>query len=190
MDNLMNLTFRPLTSGNWNDLEVLFGPGGACEGCWCMFWMLRRVDYEKLRKTGGTKNMFRGIVQKGVEPGILAYYKDTPIGWCAIQPREKYIKLETSKILKPVDDQKVWSIVCFFVDRKYRNQGITKQLISEAIIFARSKGAKIIEAYPVEPRKKTSSAFIYTGISTTFSHVGFTEVARRSPSRPIMRYYF
>ena len=68
----------------------------------------------------GNKAAFRRIVKRGAEPGLLAYDGDTPVGWCAISPREEYGGLARSRILKPVDDQPVWSITCFYVARAYR----------------------------------------------------------------------
>jgi len=180
-------TYYPLTPDRWKDFEKLFGTNGACAGCWCTYWLLKRSDYERLRKTGGTKRIFKKIVNRGIPPGILAYIGKTPAGWCAIQPRENYPVLQNSKILKPVDDRKVWSIVCFYIDRNYRRLGLTKGLIIEAVKFAKSHGAEVVEGYPVEPKKTTAPVFIYTGVASAFRKAGFKEVARRSETRPIMR---
>jgi predicted GNAT family acetyltransferase len=186
---ISNLSFHPLTPRRWKDFEKLFGPKGACAGCWCTYWLLKRSEYDRLRQGDGTKKFFRKIVNKGTTPGILAYAGDDAIGWCAIQPRENYPVLQNSRILQPVDDKKVWSIVCFYIQSKYRKQGLTISLINEAVKFAKSKGAKIVEGYPVEPKKQTAPVFIYTGIASAFLRAGFKEVLRRSETRPIMRYY-
>ena len=186
---ISKLSFRPLTPERWSDFEKLFGPKGACAGCWCTYWILKRSEYNRLRIDDGTKKIFRKIVNKGIPPGILAYDGNDAIGWCAIQPRENYPVLENSRVLKPVDDKPVWSIVCFYIQSKYRKYGLTTALIKEATSFAKSKGAKIIEGYPVEPKKETAPVFIYTGIASAFLKAGFKEVLRRSGTRPIMRYY-
>jgi GNAT superfamily N-acetyltransferase len=103
--------------------------------------------------------------------------------------REEFPTLGRSRILKPVDDQPVWSVVCFFVTRGQRRKGLTVQLLKAAIEYARSNGAKIIEGYPVEPRgRKSPDVFVYTGLSSAFKKAGFTELLRRSETRPIMRY--
>jgi hypothetical protein len=180
-------TFYPLTPDRWKDFEMLFGPKGACAGCWCTFWMLKRSEYDKQRKSGETKKYFNEIVNEKFPPGVLAYDGNIAIGWCAIQPRENYPVLKNSRILKPVDDKPVWSIVCFYVQSKYRKLGLTINLIKEATALAKSCGAKIVEGYPVEPRKITAPVFIYTGIASAFLKAGFKEVARRSETRPIMR---
>jgi len=185
--NKKEFSFYPLTPDRWKDFEKLFGPKGACAGCWCTYWMLKRSEYDILRKDGGTKKFFKKIVNEGTPPGILAYDSGNAVGWCAIQPRENYPVLQNSRILQPVDDKKVWSIVCFYIQSKYRKQGLTKALINEAVKFAKSKGAKVVEGYPVEPKKETAPVFIYTGIASSFLKAGFKEVARRSETRPLMR---
>ena len=179
--------FHPLTPERWKDFEKLFGANGACAGCWCTYWILKRSEYNELRKTGKTKNVFKNIVKKGPPPGILAYDNENTVGWCAIQPRDNYPVLQNSRILKPVDDKPVWSIVCFYIQKEYRKHGLTTLLINEAVKFAKTKGAKIIEGYPVEPKKETAPVFIYTGVASSFLKAGFKEVARRSETRPIMR---
>jgi ribosomal protein S18 acetylase RimI-like enzyme len=182
-------SFYPLTPGRWKDFENLFGFKGACAGCWCTYWMLKRSEYERMRKNGETKKYFKKVVNGKTSPGILAYDNETAIGWCAIQPRENYPVLANSRVLKPVDDKKVWSIVCFYINNKYRRMGLTSSLINEAVEFAKSNGAKIVEGYPVDPKKETAPVFIYTGIASAFLKAGFKEAARRSETRPVMRYY-
>ena len=183
----LSLTIQPLTPERWRDLETLFGKRGACGGCWCMSWRLKRAQYEK-QKGPGNKAAFKKLVAKGPAPGVIAYSDSQPIGWCAIAPREVHQRLENSRILAPVDDQPVWSVTCFFVARPFRRSGITTQLLKAAVTHAVDCGAKIVEGYPVEPRKDPMpDVFAFTGIDSTFRKAGFKEVARRSPNRPIMR---
>ena len=123
-------------------------------------------------------------------PGILAYAGSKAVGWCAVAPRSEYIRLETSRILKPVDDKQVWSVSCFFIHKQFRQQGLSRQLLKAAVDFALLKGAKIIEGYPIEGVKgRMPDVFAWTGFSSVFRRNGFKEVARRSETRPIMRYY-
>lgn len=184
-----SFAFHPLTPERWKDFEKLFGPRGACAGCWCTYWMLKRSEYDRMRKTGGTKKYFKKIVNDKTPPGILAYDNETAVGWCAVQPRENYPALANSGILKPVDDKKVWSIVCFYIMKEYRKQGLTTKLIMKAVEFAKLKKAIIVEGYPVEPKKETAPVFVYTGIASAFRKAGFKEAARRSETRPVMRKY-
>lgn len=181
------IRFRPLTLKNWGDLETLFGPRGASGGCWCMWWRLKRSEYEK-KKGAGNKRAFRKIVGSGRPTGVLAYAGKNPVGWCAVAPREEYPVLNRSRILAPVDDQKVWSVTCFYIPREWRHSGLTAQLLRAAVEYAMKRGAKIVEGYPQDPKSgKMVDAFAWTGFASAFLKAGFEEVARRSAGRPIMR---
>jgi GNAT superfamily N-acetyltransferase len=181
------LSFHPLTAERWVDLEALFGPRGACAGCWCMWWRRTRTEWDRQRGDGN-REAFRTLVASGIVPGILAYADGQPIGWCAIQPREAYPALERSRVLKPVDDQPVWSVTCFFVAKSHRRQGLTVRLLAEAVAYARERGAVLVEGYPVAPRKdRMPDVYAFTGTVSAFRRAGFREVARRSETRPIMR---
>jgi GNAT superfamily N-acetyltransferase len=188
MPSALKLAFHPLTPKRWPDLEKLFGKHGACGGCWCMCWRLERAVFVK-GKGDGNKRAFRKLVASNVQPGVLAYVGHEPIGWCAIAPRQDYSYLQRSRVLAPVDDQKVWSITCLFVARPYRRHGVSARLLKAATELARKKGARIVEGYPVEPySSEMPAAFAWTGLVSAFQKAGFKEAARRSKARPIMRH--
>lgn len=179
----------PLTPDRWKDLETLFGARGACAGCWCMYWRLSRKEFET-GKGEGNRAALRALTGACQLPGLLAYHNEEPVGWCCIGPRSVFPALNRSRLLKPVDEKPVWSVVCFFVHRRYRRQGLTVRLLQEAVRYAAGQGASIVEGYPVVPRSRdTSAVFIYTGVYSAFQKVGFIEAARRSETRPIMRFY-
>ena len=139
----MGFTFSPLTSSNWNDFVYLFGDKGACGGCWCMNWRLKAADYN-MQKGEENKKAMKKLLNKS-SPGIIAYSKDKAVGWCAIAPREEYVRLETSRVLKPVDDRMVWSVSCFFIHKEYRRKGLNIQLLNASVAFVLSQGAIIVE---------------------------------------------
>lgn len=181
------LTFAPATAARWPDVETVFGKRGACAGCWCMFWRLPRREWEA-GSGAGNRRAFRRLVRAGREPGVLAYRDGKPIGWCAVAPRGEYSYFERTRILKPVDDRPVWSVTCFFVLPGQRRRGVSLALLKEAVAFARERGARIVEGYPVEPRGGDApAAFLWHGTRSTFDRAGFREVARGSARRPIMR---
>lgn len=182
----MSTEIHPLTPDRWADLEILFGPRGACYGCWCMYWLLPRKEFDA-GKGEVNRLAFKTRIEAGFVPGLLAYVDGKPVGWVAVGPREQYPLLERSRVLARVDDMPVWSIVCFFVNSKARHQGMTTLLIGAAEDFARSHGAKMIEAYPMDPDKKRNDAFLYMGTSSTFKKIGYFEAIRRSTSHPVMR---
>lgn len=184
----LRLDVVPLTPERWEDFEQLFGPRGACGGCWCMTPRLTRSEYERLKGEGNRQAM-RELVESGTVPGLLAYRDGRPVAWCSIEPRSRFSSLARSRILKPLDERPVWSIVCLFVAKAQRGQGVSRRLIGEAVKYAAAQGADCVEAYPVEPAKKPMPAvFAYTGIASAFLQSGFQEVARRSPTRPILRF--
>lgn len=189
LNEAMNgLTFKPLTPRTWDDFELLFGERGACGGCWCMAWRLSSSQFER-QKGKQNKTAMKKIVSGGETPGILAYLKGRPVGWCAVAPRERYPRLERSRVLKPLDDAPVWSVVCFFVAKPFRRQGMSVELLRAAISHVRRKRGKIVEGYPFELKKgPLPDPFVWTGLASAFARAGFRECARRSPTRPIMRF--
>ena len=178
--------FVPLTPRRWDAVEKLFGPRGACAGCWCMYWRLPRSVYVK-GKGAANKRAFRALVRGGGAHGVLAYVGAEIAGWCAFGPRADFPTLERSRILQPVDETPVWSIVCFFILPPFRRQGLSTALLEAAVAQARRKGARVVEGYPVDPDGDYPSTFAWTGLAASFQKARFREVARRSASRPIMR---
>ena len=152
-----------------------------------MWWRLPRAQFNA-QKGEKNRRALKKIVQAGEVPGLLAYVDGRPIGWCAVGPREGYTALERSRILKPVDDEPVWSVVCFFVAKEFRRQGVTVGLLTAAAEHARKMGATVLEGYPNDLSKgDLPDPFVYTGLAGAFRRAGFVEVARRSAKRPIMR---
>jgi GNAT superfamily N-acetyltransferase len=183
----LDLSFHPLTQKLWRDFELLFGAHGACGGCWCMHWKLRGKEYSE--NTGDSaRQMQKAVVDSKVIPGLLAYSEGYPVGWIAIEPRSEYPRLIHSRTLKPVDEQEVWSITCFFVEKKHRRKGITIELLKAAVAHAKKYGARIVEGYPMDTGKKEAPPNIFTGTASAFEQAGFKEVARNAPTRPIFRF--
>ncbi len=178
---------HPLTAELWKDLETLFGAKGACGGCWCMFLRLKRSEYERLKGEGNRRAM-KKLVDSGRTPGLLGYLEGKPVAWCSIEPRELISSLSRSRILAPVDEEPVWSIVCLFLSKSHRGRGLSKRMIEAAVQYAGERGARVVEAYPVDPKKTPMPAvFAYPGLASAYLAAGFREVARRSETRPIMR---
>ena len=166
----MQLTIRPLTPDLWPALEDLFGKGGASNGCWCMYWRIGSEYHKRDREKN--RRAFHKIVKHGPPPGLLAFDGERAVGWCQLTPR----------------DVPVWSISCFYVRRGYRRQGIMSALIKAAVKAAKRANAPALEAYPVDTVRPESTSNVFTGTASTFARAGFKSVARRIPSRPIMRH--
>lgn len=172
-DSVSAAEFHPLTPDRWSDLERLFGERGACGGCWCMWWRLSAREYED-RKGEPNRRAFRAIVRSGAVPGVLAFVGGRPVGWCAVAPRSDLPRMDRSRILKPVDDVPVWSISCLFIEKSFRRQGLSAELLRAAFRLAADRGATVVEGYPVEPRGEgIPDAFAWHGTASAFRQAGF-----------------
>ena len=190
MPDRPDLTYHPLTPDRWRDFETLLGPKGAYGGCWCMEWRNTPAE-QKARKGEGNRRAMKDIVEAGPPPGLLAYDGGVAVGWCAVAPRSVYTRLERSRVLKPVDDSEVWSISCFFIAKSYRKQGVSVGLLNAVADFVAEQGGTILEGYPIDPKKEPYPApYAWTGFARAFRKAEFTEVLRRSDTRPIMRKTF
>ena len=184
----IDLKIHPLTPKRWPDFEKLFGAHGAYGGCWCMWWRSTRHEFEE-RKGEGNRRALKAVVDSGKAPGILAFLGKEPVGWCSVAPREEFSSLERSPVLKRLDDQPVWSIVCFYVAKGFRGQGIAEALIGGALDYVKGRGGSLVEAYPTAPKKKPlAPVSSYMGLPAMFARAGFEECARPSRSKVIMRY--
>lgn len=193
----MTLDIRPLTSQRVLDLAALFEQGGDPKWCWCAYFRVRGRDW-----TNSTAADNRDVLEAAVDtgaaqdrtPGLVAYQGQEAVGWVSLGPRGDYERLAFSRVLAPIDDTAVWSIVCFVVGRRSRGQGVATTLLEAAIDYARAHGATTLEAYPVEVAEgqRIPSANAYHGTLSMFERAGFTVAERRrsnatSPVRPIVR---
>jgi len=146
------------------------------------------------RRTGKTeawrdqnREALRALAASEVSPGLIGYVDGAPVGWISLGPREDYLKLRRSSVMKPVDDTEVWSIVCTFVDKAHRGEGLQRRLLAAAIDYARDKGVRMLEAYPVDKDERSHDDFMFFGSRSLYERAGFKEVVRRSPTRVVMR---
>jgi len=188
----MKLTVLPLTPGRWLDLEAVFASRGCsvARGCWCMAY--RRTGPQPplpagTRRADANRADLKALVDAGKSPGLIAYRGRIPVGWISLAPREEFARLKRSSVMKPVDDKPVWSVICFVVPGEHRGHGIAHALLRGAIDYARKRGATLIEAYPVDRAGRSSDDTLWFGAKSMYDRVGFKEVARRKPARPIVR---
>lgn len=133
------------------------------------------------------KGSLRALVDRGVVPGLIGYRDGVPVGWISLGPRGDYAKLARSPVMKPVDDKPVWSVVCFYTAKGARGEGVSEALLKGALDYARGQGATLVEGYPVDKRGRSADDFMWFGTPAMFARAGFAEVARRKPTRPVMR---
>jgi ribosomal protein S18 acetylase RimI-like enzyme len=190
--NTMKLTVLPVTSERWADLEVIFKAKGCsiARGCWCMAY---RLSGSQAPPPPGTtraevnRTQLKRLVEAGQPPGLIGYRGKVPVGWVSIGPREEYARLARSPVMKPIDDQPAWSVICFVVPAEYRGQGVAQALLAGAVAYAKNHGAKLLEAYPVDRPSRSKDEYMWFGAKSMYDKAGFSEVARRKPQRPVVR---
>lgn len=187
---LNELTVEPLTKKNWGKFEELFGEKGACGNCWCMYFRLPPREFKDGKVDGINKQKKKDLVWAGKPTGVLCCYEGQPIGWCALAPREEFIKFAKSRVHKPIDNKPVWSIPCFFIHKDFRRNGVSVAMLKGIIKYAKQSGIKILEAYPSIPtQEKMPDSFLWIGLYKSFERAGFKIVDHTSKYRPMVRYY-
>jgi GNAT superfamily N-acetyltransferase len=187
-----DIAVHPLTPDRWNHLAALFEEGGDPKWCWCQFYRERGLNWSN-STPGANRERLASLTRDGPPPGLVAYREGRAVGWVSLAPREAFDRLTNAKVLAPVDDKPVWSIVCFAVSRKARKQGVATALLDGAIAWAKAQGATILEAYPSDTKgEKVTAANLFHGSLSMFEAAGFEVVAKRqfnrtSPVRPIVR---
>jgi len=177
-----DLVIEPLSMSRWSAFADLLDQGGPAGRCWCVAPM--GIDYRR-RPVASNRADIRKAVKQGPPPGLLALRDQLAVGWCRVTPRDAVPGLDRAFRTRRVDDVPVWSISCLYIRKGHRREGIMTALINAAIDYARAAGAPALEAYPLDGAVSPSATS--TGYASTFARAGFSEVARRSPERPIMR---
>ncbi|MCI0589667.1 MAG: GNAT family N-acetyltransferase [Planctomycetes bacterium] len=183
-----SLTFHEISPRRWPDLVRLFGPNGACGGCWCMWWRVEKggKTWEAMKANGRSKRTLASLIRRGRVLGILAYAGKEPVGWCTFGPRRAdFPRLDRVRAYQRDDLDRVWSIPCFFVARGWRGKGVASALLQAAVAAAKKRGARVLEGYPVT--KGLPAAFAYTGSVTMFERRGFERVAGTRRDKPLVR---
>ena len=188
----MTLTVLPATPQRWADVEAIFAARGCsvARNCWCMYY--RRTGVPPKLPAGRSRSAanraaLKKLVESGDPSGLIAYRGGVPVGWIALGPREAFARLERSPVMKPVDDTPVWSVICFVVPGEQRGQGVAHALLEGAITYAREQGATVLEAYPVDKAGRGKDETMWFGAKSMYDRLGFEEVARRKPTRPVVR---
>jgi len=185
-----NIRFEELRPDLWPDVERLFGPNGACGGCWCMYWRAENSRAWNEIRGARAKKALKNLIQKGKAHGVLAFADDEPVGWCSFGPRTNFLNLERVRAYKRDDTSDVWSIICFFINRKWRGKGLSLGLLKAAIKAMRKRGVKILEAYPSTTTKdgrRLSASSAWTGPLKIFEKMGFKTVQSTNPLKPLVR---
>ena len=177
----------------WEDVSLVFGTRGDPARCWCQYFKLANREFQNAT-SDACAGMLREQVQASAPgPGVIAYLDGEPVGWCAVEPKMAYSRLQRAKVVtegsrQEPDDASVWAVTCFVVRVGYRRRGVAAALLRGAVAQARGGGARVVEGYPVDValRPKAPSAELYHGTMSLFAAAGFVEVARVRKDRVVM----
>ncbi len=171
----MSWQTHPVTPERFEDFADVINPNRRASHCWCLSHRLRARDIEELGG-GDRERAMRELCSREDPPGVVTYRDGVPVGWCNIGDRSKIPRLAGSKLIRPVDDVPVWSIVCVVVRGGHRRQGVTGPLIEGAVAYAASRGAPAVEAYPVDPLGRMDLTMAFVGTRTMFERAGFERI--------------
>jgi GNAT superfamily N-acetyltransferase len=185
---MSDLIIRPATPDRWSDIVELFGENGAYSNCWCTWWLYTAGEFDKAAPAA-RRELLRSEVSDAHEPGIIAYQDGSPVGWCAVGPRQRYGRLNSprSRTYRRIDDLETWVVNCFFIRKDVRGTGIARALLDAAVDHAAGHGAAVIEGYPRDTRSYPGGAAdLFVGTLSMFRAAGFEEAARVG-NRPLVR---
>jgi GNAT superfamily N-acetyltransferase len=189
---MSDLHIHPLTPDRVPDFLTLFGPSGACYGCWCQHFRIRPKDRQSL-SSDAKRDLMIARINEGPPPGLLAFHDDDPVGWMQIGPRADVPewnnpgRSSTPLPDAPADDPAVWAVSCFFFRSRMRGKGLSHRMLAAGIDHARASGARLLEASPMDQAKQSKSIGLFVGSTSTFARAGFQIVAQAKPNRPLMR---
>lgn len=179
------------TAQRWDDLETVLCGGGDGRSCQCQ-WPMVSASTWRMTNAVQRADLLHHELLGSLAPGVLAYVDGQPAGWARVGPRYNQRRLGRSRIVQrgsaePIDAPDVWAVTCFSTRREYRHQGLGEVLLDAAIAHARSHGARVLEAYPIDTAvSRASSNALFVGVLSTFLRAGFQIVARPTPSRVVV----
>ncbi|MBJ7289356.1 GNAT family N-acetyltransferase, partial [Williamsia sp.] len=163
---------HPVTPDRFDDFADVINPNRRATHCWCLSHRIQPAEIEELGD-GSREQAMRRLTEREHPPGVVAYRDGMPVGWCNIGPRAEIPRLVRSRLIRPIDDAPVWSIICVVVRSGHRKQGVTSRLIEGAVEFAASHGAPAVETYPVDPPGRMDLTMAFVGTRSMFENVGF-----------------
>jgi GNAT superfamily N-acetyltransferase len=199
--DLPDVRIVPANEATWDDLQTVFGSRGDPARCQCQWF---KVPSSEWRSTPVDERAHRLRMQtdcghpgSDTTSGLVAYVEGEPAGWCAVEPRVEYPRLLRSRIPwagrdEDIADDGVWAVTCFITRSGFRRRGVSRALVRAAVDFARGRGARAIEGYPMitTPGHDISWGELFVGSRSAFADAGFTEVTHPTTRRVVMRIDF
>ena len=194
------VTIVPANEASWEDLQAVFGSLADPSRCYCQRYKMRPKEYWASVGAEDLALRFRsqtdcGHPGSGATSGLVAYLDGEPVGWCAVEPRTFYPRL-LLKTRVPWEgraedkaDEGVWAATCFVTRAGFRRRGVSRSLARAAVDFARKRGARALEGYPMitKPGQEIMPVELHVGSRSIFADAGFTEVSNPTLRRVVMR---
>jgi GNAT superfamily N-acetyltransferase len=196
-----DITIMPANEASWEDLQAIFGMRGYTARCQCQMFKLGHYGWTPATREDRAFQLRRqtdcGHPESDTTSGLVAYLDGEPVGWCAVEPRTAYPRLPPLRTVlaargeDPADDS-VWAVTCFATRAGYRRRGIARVLASAAVDFARERGARALEAYPMitHPGQEITWGEVHVGSRSIFADAGLSEIAHPTLRRVVMRIDF
>lgn len=196
-----DLTIVPANQASWEDVQAVFGMRGYTAECQCQRFKTGPPGWsgttliERMQRL--EQETHCGYPSSTTTSGLIAYLDGEPVGWCAVEPRSAFPRLPPARLAwkergEHKDDESVWAVTCFATRAGYRRRGINRALVPAAVVFARERGARALEAYPLitEPGVEITWGETHVGTRSIFADAGFIEVAHPTLRRVVMRIDF
>lgn len=188
---MVQITTRPATPVEWDDVQAALTGGGDGASCQCAWPVLANKAWNETT-VDQRRELLRDELEAGPPPGLVAYVDGEAAGWIRIGPRTAQARTIRSRVVKngsaePLDDDAVWAVTCFSVRKEHRRQGLNAALLEAAVAYARERGARVVEGYPLATdRMKPATNLLFVGALSTFLAAGFREVARPTDTRVVV----
>ena len=191
----------PANEASWEDLQAVFGIRGYAATCQCQRFKIGQFEWTdaplEFRMERTRAETHCGDPSARTTSGLVAYLDGEPVGWCAVEPRTAYPRLPPRRVAlkergEDPDDQSVWAVTCFATRAGFRRRGVSRALARATVDFARERGARALEAYPMitQPGQEITWGEVHVGSRSIFADAGFTQVAHPTPRRVVMRIDF
>jgi GNAT superfamily N-acetyltransferase len=197
----VTISVVPANEASWEDLQAVFGDRGDAADCQCQRYKIRDFQWASVpadARAGRLREQAdSGHPGSGTTSGLVAYLDGEPVGWCAVEPRTAYQRLLRTRVpwtgrTEEKTDDSVWAVTCFVTRKGFRRRGVTYALARATVGFARERGARVLEGYPMitVPGQEITWGELHVGSRSIFAAAGFTEVSRPSKRRVVMRIDF
>ncbi|MBB2942841.1 GNAT superfamily N-acetyltransferase [Actinoplanes lutulentus] len=190
----MDISVVAASEATWSDLQKILGTRGEPARCQCQWFKITAAEWGSVPVPERSRRL---RAQSAGGSGLVAYADGEPAGWCAVEPRTVYPRLSTARVPWTGRDENrldaaVWAVTCFVTRTGYRRRGVSRALVASAVGFARERGARALEGYPmvVAAGREYSWGELYVGSRKIFEEAGFVEVSRPTPRRVVMRVEF